>query len=603
MRGRTAIVLMLTLVIAALGCVNAQKVTIDPNVPNAPGTAKPGIANDPRLNVTINYHVKLRPVADIVKDLSEMTGVELCAGHNSYDWRVREDCATIMADDISMSALMTSLAHVMKFRWNCSGSAPNFTYRLVEDPSAIAEIKQLETARKKQQVEQRKEYWNDLVKASKMSQKQLAELREQNPGIYLYVKSGVANPLVEFMRQSPDVMNAWLSGNELRLSVSYLTPSTREALLKAVQASLQAQARVWPNPEFQACFQQQLSDLHSAADKLIISLDRSRSWAAITNLMVSANRTGACFFSERRHTESGRLSDMVELRAYEEGRPLDDVFQEMKSQISEASKKEKPQEEYSNYTEEPQPGIPDDPAFSTPLKKKIEVKTITGLVESLTEASGFAIVTDDYRGKINSAFDEGTELGKVLTSAQRYRQNWNRSGSIIEIWNADWYEARESRVSKVWLERLIERYRTNGTLDIDDLADIALLRDEQLNGKMMGNDYLRSAMSMVCSKRDYLRIYASLNPTQRELLFSESGLSFADLLPAQQQLALKLMAGKYLPAIAGLDPSRIGLRIYCAKEMDQKRFSYTFTAACNFGPIPGDYSLRTPIYVEPPKKK
>jgi hypothetical protein len=172
---------------------------------------------------------------------------------------------------------------------------------------------------------------------------------------------------------------------------------------------------------------------------------------------------------------------------------------------------------------------------------------------------------------------------------------------VIELWDANWYDNREARVSKAWLDELRRKFKENGTLDIDDLAQIAALTDGQLGRNISRDEVLRSVSAAVWDKRDYLKIYAALSSPQRSLLLSDAGIAYPDLSPDQQRSMMKLVLGQSVPFLESPDLAGLGVRVSCAKESEGKRFIYTFKAYTSLGQIPGQYRFRTPVYVEPPK--
>ena len=174
---------------------------------------------------------------------------------------------------------------------------------------------------------------------------------------------------------------------------------------------------------------------------------------------------------------------------------------------------------------------------------------------------------------------------------------------MVEIWARNWYEDRESRVSQAWLEELRKRFRENGTLDLDDLSDIAALTDRQLYRNIQRDSELRISVQNMNKResRDYLKLYGSLASAQRALLFSESGLDYASLTDEQQKTALKLASNMDPSTIKDSDIAAAGLRIIAAREQFDKRYLYTLRAVTSLGPIPGEHKFSTPLYVPPPK--
>jgi hypothetical protein len=243
----------------------------------------------------------------------------------------------------------------------------------------------------------------------------------------------------------------------------------------------------------------------------------------------------------------------------------------------------------------------DDPALECSLNADVSAKSPSELVASLSDASDFAMVADITKYCATPAFKKDSTLRKSLDtiSIDSHYYNWNRNDKVIELWDVSWYEKRLGRIPNAMRERLRKKMRETGTLEIDELAEIASLTDEQFRWSISEDNILRYAVFDIHDKRDYLKMYASLTPSQRSMMFSDAGLAYESLTADQKQSALKLLAGENSPLLDNLDISAVGARIMCSKENKGKRIVYTFTASTRFGDIPGKCRLKTPLYVAP----
>jgi hypothetical protein len=605
MRRATLAMLLTALVLAS--AFAQGKITVDPNAPGSrPAQDAAPVFKDSRLDQKITHRVKLRPIADLTNDLTKLTGVTFFAGRTKYDWRVREDCATVMATDLPLSSLVESIAHVMKFRWSRGGKAPNWTYRLVEDEAVKAKIRRRLDEQSRRQREIREKFWDKIQSVGSMSADELAQLREDNPALYAFQKAGILGPFVEFIQQAPGVKDAWLSGQELRLASAWLPSDAQQSLLKVARASIQLDRQLFGKDEYHTeHFAAEMKSLDTDSSRLIVSVPASSPRYPVSEMQVRVygEHIGTGISLGCQPSEPEKLEQKAQLRALEESRPEYEVYQEMEPQINAAWKKYK-SDRWASFTQEPILDHPDDdPALSEPLKEKVAPKTLTGLIESLSRVTGFAFVTDDYRGRTKLTVDKDTLLREALERVAKHRRtsNWNRSGQVIEFWDANWYDEREARVSKAWLEDLRRKLRETGTLDIDDLVPIAALTDGQIRRNFVNDEVLTCAAETACSRRDYLKIYASLALSQRSMLLSGSGLAFTDLTPEQQQSVMKLILGANMPSLRSLDLAALGIRITCTRETQDRRFIYTLKAYTNLGPIPDQAHFRTPLYIEPPK--
>lgn len=596
---RAILAFLLTMLLVA-SASEEDKITVDPNAPGGRPAQEAPVIKDPRLDQKITYKVKLRPIADLTDDLTKLTGVTFYAGRAKSDWRVREDCATVMAADLPLSALMESIAHVMKFRWSRGGKAPNWTYRLVEDPAVIAKIQRKEEERKKKDRELRQERLDKVLSVKTMTADELAKLKEEDPLLYLMQKAGGLDGIVQLFQEAPAVKEAWVNGEDCNAAGVRLPPGVQQALVGMRRALIVDSLK---DPESSEYAMEMLDRFEKDSSRMMVRIYKPHSPSyPFPSLIIEAAEGTSVISLTAPRSEAERLRALARLRASEEKRSAREVYMEMKDQIAAAEKKSGQQQHLWSYTQEPVLDHPDDDtALAEPLKENVAPKTLTGLIESLSKATGFAFVTDDYRGRTQLTFGKGTKLRKVfnIISARQSPHNWNRRGQVIELWDTNWYDNRNARVSKAWLEELRRKLRENGTLDIDDLAQVAALTVEQISKNFGRDDVLECVCQTVYANRYYLRIYTSLSPAQRSVLFSESGLAFTDLTPEQQQPIMKLVLGTSASFIQNTDLASLGIRITCTREPDGKRFVYTLKAYTNLGPVPDQARFRTPLYTPP----
>lgn len=574
---RTAI---LTLIL--IGIVSTFALAEEPAAP----------ARDSRLAQKVTYRVKLRPMADLTNDLSKMTHITFSAGRSNADWRVREDCATVVAKDVPLATLMDSIAHALKFRWVRSGAAPSYAYRLTEDPAAVAAIKDKEDDDKQKTIDRCHKVWDRALNAASMSATDLARIKDTDPWMYLAAKTGILQPTVEFFQQAPEAREAFLSGEKIKLASCWLPPKARQSLVKATQATVRLESTL--SAQDQDSLQARLTDIESKADQLTIEVTGS-AFAVQVDGITSPGGIPT--------TDSDFLTMIAQtcIKAYDQNRPLLDLINEDRPRLKEAANKERERLQAEKPPLGCDPGAihPADLLKTDLLAAKAESKVITGLVESLADASGYAIVTADLRGSSDLSFDKGASVREALDKmAETFALNWNKNGHTLEMWPSDWHERRESRVSKAWLESIKTKLKRDRTLNIDDISQIAALTDGQFSS-ILKDDVLSCLSSVSADDREFLKIYALFSADQRSVLFSDSGLSYAHLAQDQQQAILKLLKTIYIPAIPSLDLGRLGLRILGTKEGQGDCWVYKISGAIGGFTIPGQYELKTPMYVPP----
>lgn len=576
--------------LALTSAATAGKITSDPNTPGR-ATAAPASKPDPRLSQKITCKARLKPMTAILQDLAEQTGVKLICGKSASDWIVREDVATIYAAGVPLGNLMDSLARVMRFAWIKSGTEPDWSYRLVEDSKAVREAKDRDARRQNEARKKRQQTLDLIMGLGAFSESRHGYLRDENPQLYSLVKAGVTEPLAEWLRMVPEVRQSWVSGPSLSLQLSNMPPAAHQAYINAISAYGRYLADAYPED---ADYVKQInSSFREHPEQFEVNLyTSSRSPYGLLRLPYGSILLGP---PEGRSLLAGK----ARLRAQEQKRPFGQVYAEFRPQFEAFDKLDQKSGVWNNTMEDLL--IPaDDPYLHDKLKTKIDSDAISGVVFQLAEATELAVVTDNFRGKTRLRADDKREVGETISDVAQLKQmNWQRRGDTIEMWNRNWYETRRNRVCLAWLDTLRKRITQNETLDVDDLADVAALTDEQLYTNFSPDRLLRQACSVVWERRDYLKLYGSLTRDQRALLVSSAGLGFDSLSDSQAAAAVKLAGNLKVPAPQGVDIRTLGLRLTAARAMDGKAITYTMRASSPLGPLPGSYVFRTPVCTLP----
>lgn len=571
-------------------------------IPTAGAAAQP--ARDPRLAQKITYRVRLRPVAEITSELSKLTRVTLTAGKSNSDWRVREDCATVIAQDIPLASLMDSIARALKFRWVRTGVAPNYSYRLTEDPAALAAVERQSAEAKKKATEHRRRVLVQAQSAKAMSDRQLSDLKANEPWLYLASKTGTLQPLLDFFRQVPAAEEAFVAGKETTLSSAWFSASQREAAMRLARASVDAEIRLFdPQGEYPAEVAEIRSLLEQNRNRLVTTVEANG-----LNFQFGSS-LGGTSLTLVGASEVSTMIGKVSARAIEENRSVLDVRKDMREAMDTVLAKTRAESRASEVgvsrsdSKEPESEHVPDPALEQPLNAAVAHSTLSWTIASLSDVSGFAIVTDDLRGRTGVRLEKGTRLQDALERLAAARQtHWNRSGQTIEMWSRNWYDKRAGRISKAWLASLRKRLEENGTYDIDDLAEIAQLTEEQRSANWR-KIFAHAEQGNYHNAMECLRLYASLDAEQREALFSAGGVSFADMTLYQKTALMEMLESQDVKGLQSPDLTAVGARVRASIERRGTRYVYTFTASTTLGPIPGKLRLWTPKYVPPPPPK
>jgi hypothetical protein len=225
-------------------------------------------------------------------------------------------------------------------------------------------------------------------------------------------------------------------------------------------------------------------------------------------------------------------------------------------------------------------------------------KTPEDLFAAIGDATGMSFVADCY-GKTEVNMSLGSKFplrGALDAISMCLTRNWWIKGSTIELRDRYWFRKRSLQIPEAWMEKWRSTFVKTGTLEIDDLADMARLAGEPAKySANTGSDEVLGCPSMssaVRNNRKFLEFYASLDSGQRASVYSESGLTGEMLTDAQWQLAADYMSS--------WTPESKLILTAVRKTGDRNPFEYSFTASTADG-TKMKLFLSSPKYV-PPKK-
>ena len=562
------------------------KVTADPNVAAAQVT-KSEPEKDKRLDQKVTYEARRKTVFTILSELTEMTGVKYNTGNNNLDWQVRDRKMNIFVKEIPLSSLMDSIARVMKFKWSKSEKDSVITYRLIEDKKALLDAQSKRQAKIEQArqrcIEGRQRMLEDLEAASKMSGDELEALKEKSPYVYREAK-GWAKCLPQVFAEVPSAKDAWSRGDgfavdfdslslgvKQTLSFAFRAESTSEGIIEISGFDDDIRDTFLPIGRYMVA----VADNNAEGKKRIQSLSCSISDPGNNSANISAR-----FFNNGSHGATEWVQYQKELNKIYESERID---------MGESLAKH-----------------PEDPALCSKIKIKVEGDKSADVFAALAESSDFAVVSDSFEVRLwNITFPLETEVRAVLDKLEECRYNWEKHGSTLELHSMDWFRKRDTLMPEAKLEAWRKSFKKHGTLDIDELAQIAMLRPEQILANMFGDDVMANAFGAVACSRDLLRLYAGLDAQQKAMVFTAEGLNEKQGLNLDYIINCNngpiLGFGRenrwVLRAAAKEEPRLVGI---CEKQ--EKQTQYTFNIVTSSGEKIVEWKIKCPMYNSPKEK-
>jgi len=606
---RTALltVLLLSLLAPAFA---VGKVTTDPNTAQSAAereTDEP--LADIRLTQLVTYNESKKAVSAILDDLTKATGVTLKAGVNSKDWQVRDRKMSIFAKDVPLSQIMNSIARVMKFKWEKSGDEALPTYRLYMDRRTLldAEAQRVrqEQQQEAEQAKRRQEGFEEYAKLADLSEADKEKLKTENPFMYIAAQSGLGSSLAAFFMGAPGAIDAIASGQRLDISGSALSPQAQYGILQAMRQMTDVEAKFNGGRSTRSL----PDNLGDDPSKISISINQALEQTKGTPMGglllgdVTVKYDGGSMtvplFDP--NSEAATLIGKALVESEDTGRTLDDVMKEHATEIMNIVTNAIKAEAGGG---EPLIEHPEDPALDAQITLGPHTEDVPAIQQALAEASKYAVVSDYFPSLIprpgTSIPTIETPLREILDKiADVFTYNWDRHGSVIEFRDRNWFKKRAAQLPEERLEAWRQELIKTGTLDIDSLAQIAQLDQEQIAANILPDEILRNCMISYYSARDVLRLYATLNSGQRAALFSEAGLDIAALSPEQMAMVDKLIRPKHGTELDAGAP----VFIVCERQASDKTFRYTISVIVDGQKGGAEWTFTTPRYVPPPPEE
>jgi hypothetical protein len=599
--------------LAALICLaalpaSAQKTTVDPNTIKSPKPEED--ASDLRLAQLVTYEARRKSVLTILTDLSEKTGVALKAGKNNKDWQVRDLKMNVFAKDVPLSALMSSIARAMKFKWSRDGEEGEYSYRLYMDRKSIADA-ELKRQKEEQrlldeQASKRQRLFAAFQGLANLKPEELEKLKQTDPFLYFAAKSGAGQSLGAFFEQVPVAVDALATGQEMSMNAGMLPPPAQQNLIRAMRDMHRIAGMLGDKAEFP-------EDVVNNPGAIDIRINahleemRNRPEAGFMLGMMEIRGAGKHFGVPLMDPDSqmAKLIGKILVKSMDEGKPAEEAFRESQSEFMTAILADMKKVEFGEKPVE----HPDEPALHEKIKIKPESRSLDDVLFALAEASKLNVVSDYFArrglgaelGKIDG--EQEAELKTVLDKiADAYRLNWEKHGDVLEFRNREWYHKRPLLIPEETLEAWRKAFRETGTLDIADLAQMAALDIERFSMNIMDDEVFSTGniAGTIFPHRELLRMYASLDDAQRAMLFGEFGLDLRALTPEQWKQAEKLLSGRNPAFLQNADAH---LTVAATRAPKGKQFEYTFTVTCTDQDKPIEWKFTTPEYKEPPKKE
>lgn len=576
------------------------KVTVDPNV-GGTDVSMLTDAIDARLAQKVSYEARRKTVSAILADLTKATGVTLRAGYNSRDWQVRDRRMNIFAKDIPLATLLSSIARVMNFKWSISQEQPR-TYRLYMDRRTLLDAEARSARRIQKNIEwqtKKRESWiEDIANVGKLSEQEIEKLRETNPYLYVYYKTGRADALNALFKASPDIAHALAMGEELRLNAASLPQDVQQAILQLRESSRLLRSTWTGNGRIPAYEEE--PNLNTVDLIINEGVDRvARDGANSCHMGWITVRYGAQYSEQDLITpfpnpdfETTRLFGTEFVRSWETGQGADQV--KFPKSTLDAAKVADHVKFGEDETPEGKPKEhPDDPALQKEVDCQPDDTRLDSVLAEVAKNCELSIISDSFGRPYNRLAIQGEmSIRELLDRIEAvHAEDWEKRGSLLELRKKDWFMERSAQLPEAWLEKWRQEAKNTGTLDLDTLWRINKLSYDQRRVNVYEDDVL-GRMSLGADA-GLMKIYDCLNASQRRTVTTSGTTS--ELNEAQMTALADLLKG------VGSPVTRVTLTT--SRKPLGKRLEYEVRLTGADGTQFGPWKLTTPECTEPEKDK
>jgi hypothetical protein len=507
---------------------------------------------DPRLEKKVTIEVDHTKLEDVVKSLSEQSGVTVKAGTGTRDWKVRERHVTIHAKEIALGKMIDEIERLLGYYVSREGKEGEWTYIIWQDKKSRDLEAEMVTAAKEAAAQRAKETRQSALdvanKALKMTPEEALKNRDKDPlGAYMGgTKSGrgYAQLLSSMQSQFPTEYDLMMRGKQASLPLTNLPPTLTQAASDAASGGLANAMKGKGLPDLTP--HQLVIMPFGGSENAEASLMGMSGLMWMTGLAPGQTPTGGSgpwgdglpmgmFPLAGQNSPFGNIFGKM-LFAFDEGASLDEAMKQISAEAQNGSFLADTLARKSPTEETP----PTDPELTREVE--IDPKGIGGgmadlmgrgpspqnqgkAVAEISRALGIPTLLESFSSDMPIALflKPGKQpVYKVLIALEKAGYKWDRGDGTLRVRSEDWALKRSYEIPESFIAFYKDLLEKQGELTLDVLAQIAsTLTDEQIQNTLSKDEDLGFAVSTLGGDffgegREILRFYAALTPAQKE---------------------------------------------------------------------------------------
>lgn len=469
--------------------------------------------NDARLSKNIDVNINGQSVSVALDQLSQTTGISMTAGANNDDWAVRDRKLIMHVTGMPLRDVLREISTVLHFQWTRSGDAGNWTYNLSQSQDQANEERSLRASAQdsdsKGHREKRENAIADMVNLGSLSEADAAKLKASDPWRYLLATEPLGKDVAEFLSSYPDAKDAFLRGGSVTFPISALPTQLQDSVRRVAES------------------------YNSLMKSINASEDHTQLLTGLEKLQVSINHkplTGGDILTQSllgRITVSSS-SDAIEIPVFDPSSPiakaLGNTILKLRSGADKNAVGKQLESDMKAVVDAKEAAATDSRDITSDAGLRTKLKLFDSprqaalplVMSEIVEKTNLNIVSD-YFPTVPPVLEGGEKsLGELLEEIQRvYGAAWEKSGNLLRFHDKEWFRKRTWEIPQVWIDYWSARGVRNDGLNLDDFAQIAGLRDEQIDNTVQSNtELLRLGAGEAIKSRLILRFYATLSDDQ-----------------------------------------------------------------------------------------
>lgn len=528
-------------------------------------------STDSRLDQRVDFDANGLRVSEALYSLALKTGVNMAAGVDDNDWMVRDRRIIVHVKGMPLRNLMREIAGVLHFDWISTGTGADVRYAILQTDDQVKEEQSLRNsttdAQAKQLRERRESVLAEMTNLGTLSKQDAINLANTQPWKYVLASEPLGRDLAKFLSTFPDARNAFLQGTEVSFPVSQLSTDLQATVRSIAESYDSLQQRIGASDDH--------SDLLSKFSRLQVTINRNASSGASAlmangllggiNVGMGSESIYVPVFDPSSNIAKSLGRAIVRLQS---GLSKDEVGKLLKAEI---------ETQTDQSADEAARDITSDPS----LKRAIilynidSVASLADTLKLLAAKTGLNVISDCLPGKSPAIAGGSRTLGEQLEAIRRaYGSNWEKSGNILRFRDSEWFTKRTWDVPRVWTDYWISRGKVNNGLLLEDLVQIAKLRDAQIDHDIINDsDLVGLGAGEAARNRDILRFYASLNYDQQKTMATQS-LSVSSITDDQWAYLKNALAVKGAAYAAAAKGSQTIQLMQSGKDIIDYKFDY-----------------------------